>query len=138
MRSIPILKHRRHDLIVDSHNLPHQSRPPAALAIRMVQLVSLCVPHCGTEPAWQLHRQKVHTLVNLVDVDGTGPGADGWETDFQGPEHQGSPLPWDYGGGCFGKTALFGPVAVDVFIAGCQDPLEDFFPGLEHVVLSRG
>ena len=36
MRSIPILKNRRHNLVVDLHNLPHQSRPPAALATSVV------------------------------------------------------------------------------------------------------
>ena len=87
MPSVRRLKDRWQNLLVDAYDLPHQIPAPAGFAARMVGPSAVLVLGGGTDPVWQLHHQIVYPRVDIVSVDRSGPGADGRETGFQGPEH---------------------------------------------------
>lgn len=133
--SIRLLKDGRQEPIVDADDLACQIRAPAVSAAGVVGPSAGPVLLRATGSVRQLHHHVVDAHVDVVGVDRAGPDPDGWETQFQGPEHQSVALLWDNGRGRVREMYRAGAVAVGKSGAGFHSRCQDGFASSEDVVL---
>lgn len=130
-----LLKDGRQEPIVDADDLACQIRAPAVSAAGVVGPSAGPVLLRATGSVRQLHHHVVDAHVDVVGVDRAGPDPDGWETQFQGPEHQSVALLWDDGRGRVREMYRAGAVAVGKSGAGFHSRCQNGFASSEDVVL---